>query len=180
MVFIILDLEATCWQTQLPNFRQEIIEIGAYKMDMFGKSNGSFVQFIKPVVHPFLSPYCKTLTNIKQSEIDKAKSFSVVIQKFLDWAEWPDEHCIFFAWGSVDKDLLIADLTLHKLDFNFLKDYVDVKDQYMRLKALSKPLSLLQTLEKEELIWKGQQHRALDDALNLTQLVYKYRDDWKY
>ncbi len=75
MNYIILDLEATCWKDRNNGKPNEIIEIGALKIDENGKTISEFSRFVKPKLNPTLSDFCMELTTIPQSEIDSASNF---------------------------------------------------------------------------------------------------------
>ena len=85
MNYIVYDLEATCWEGRPPNMAQETIEIGAIRINGYGEVTGSYNRFIKPVLHPYLSHFCKDLTSIDQVAINRAKQFPDVIDEFKDW-----------------------------------------------------------------------------------------------
>src|SRR5690349_9056901 len=87
MNFIILDLEATCWQGNAMDRRQEVIELAAYHVNGYGEWGEHFNAFVKPLDHPRLSAYCTELTGITQEMVDKARRFDVVIQRFQDWLD---------------------------------------------------------------------------------------------
>jgi inhibitor of KinA sporulation pathway (predicted exonuclease) len=75
MQHIVFDLEATCWEGNLMGREQEIIEIGAIRIDSFGRHLDLFQKFVKPVRHPSLSVYLRKLTGINQEDIDHAQPF---------------------------------------------------------------------------------------------------------
>jgi 3'-5' exoribonuclease 1 len=52
MIFIIFDLEATCWKDTFVPHRQEVIEVGAYSVNSFGEFLDTFQKFVKPVKSP--------------------------------------------------------------------------------------------------------------------------------
>jgi inhibitor of KinA sporulation pathway (predicted exonuclease) len=74
--FVIVDLEATCYdkedKTKPKNFDNEIIEIGAVKLDEKGNEIDRFSKFLKPKNHPVISKFCNELTTITQEDIDNA------------------------------------------------------------------------------------------------------------
>ncbi len=71
MRYVIVDLEATCWQTGTSQARQEIIEIGAVMLlSSEARSPSEFAEFVRPVVEPELSDFCIRLTGITQQEVD--------------------------------------------------------------------------------------------------------------
>lgn len=63
---IVLDLEATCdIDGRLPANEMEIIEIGAVILDARYQIVSEFQQFVKPIKHPVLSDFCRSLTHIR-------------------------------------------------------------------------------------------------------------------
>lgn len=177
MTKIIFDLEATCWEGKPKNFRQEIIEIGAYKIDEFGEVIDKFQQFIKPQVHPYLSSYCVKLTSITQKDVERAKIFPIVIENFISWID--EEHYSLLSWGTDDKELLYNDCILHKIETGWLKrKHVDLKEEYRRIKNRPEKISFSKALDIENITYIGTQHRAIYDAANLVNLYTKYIDMW--
>ena len=57
MNYILYDLEATCWLGRPPKGIQEIIEIGAVKVNEYGEVLGEYNKFVQPTVNKKLS--CK-------------------------------------------------------------------------------------------------------------------------
>ena len=181
MKYIIFDLEASCWQNTPKNFRQEIIEIGAYKLDDYGEILEQFQMFVRPVVHPILSSFCTNLTTIKQKEVDRAKGFLYVIDELYAWLDPDDEEYRFISWGINDKHLLMNDAELHKYDLNWLtQNYRDMKEAYNQIKKRNEPPGFMKALEMEGISFIGQQHRALNDAKHTVLLFLKQIDGWSF
>ncbi len=180
MNFIVYDLEATCWNGYKPNDTQEIIEIGAFCINNFGEIVKEFSAFVKPFVNPSLSAYCTELTTIQQVDVNRAKPFSVVVEDFIDWINIYEEDYILCSWGKFDKKMLINDCRLHEQETDWLKNHIDLKDQYRSLKNLKKAIGLKWALGKEEFDFEGTPHRAIDDAYNTAKIFVRYIDDWSY
>lgn len=180
MNFIVYDLEATCWEGSPPSQVQEIIEIGAYKLNPYGEVMDSFSRLVKPVIHPYLSYYCKTLTGIEQDDINRASSFVKVIDEFQEWIDIYDEEYLLCAWGKFDQRILIQDCKLHKLDYDWTAPYINVKEQYHDLKRLKRRWGLKKAVEFEGFEFTGDQHSALADAENLAKIFNQYRDEWRF
>lgn len=100
MNYIVFDLEATCWEND--RFKQnEIIEVGAVKMNDKLAIIEEFQAFIKPKVNPQLSDFCKKLTSISQADVDAAPYSPQVINIFHDWIG--EEEYVLCSWGVYDK-----------------------------------------------------------------------------
>lgn len=179
MNFIIFDLECTCWQHDPPGFVQEIIEIGAVKVNRYGEVSEKYDKFVKPVVFPVLSAFCKELTSITQENVNRAKTFPHVIETFRDWID-VDEEYLLCSWGNFDKKQLIHNAQYHGLEHTWMQEHINLKDQYKELKRYKNPAGLKKTVEKEGFEFEGIHHRGFDDAYNLAKVFIKYLDDWKY
>ena len=181
MNFIVFDLEATCWENPHHSQVQEIIEIGALKLDRYAEVIGEFGRFVKPVYHPSLSIFCKQLTSIEQEDVDSAKEFPEVIEEFIDWiGYYDDEEYLLCSWGFFDRKALVHDCELHQLDHDWTEHHISLKHQYRDLKGLRKPQGLRRTVLKEGFEFTGTHHRGFDDAVNLAKVFAKYRDVWQY
>lgn len=181
MHFIIYDLEATCWENRPREQTQEIIEIGAVLLNRYGEQLGTFNRFVRPILHPDLSFFCKNLTSIEQVNVDKANTFETVIEEFQDWAEVFYEDYRLCAWGGFDEKMLRQDCLLYDMDIEWLDNKcLNIKKQYQELRRLKQPWGLKKTVEKEGFEFTGIPHRAISDAENLTKVFLEYRDEWRY
>jgi len=178
MNYIIFDLEATCWLGRPPKGVQEIIEIGAYKLDDYGEVIGEFKGFVRPTVNPRLSGFCKKLTSISQEDVNRAGHFKDVIEPFMDWIEVYDEPYVLCSWGAMDRTMLLNDCRLHKLEEEWLDYFVNLKNQYYKFYDLKNPDSLKKALRREGLEFEGTQHRAIWDAHNLARIFKIHIDSW--
>lgn len=180
MNYIVYDLEATCWDGRPPGLEQETIEIGAIKLNRYGEVTGSYNRFIKPILNPFLSPFCKNLTTITQEDVDKALTFPSVINEFQDWLGlYDDDEYHLCSWGSFDRTMLIRDCELHRLEFDWLDAHINLKRQYHRMKRLHRPCGLRNAVKKEGFEFTGIPHRGISDAENLTKIFMKYLEEWE-
>ena len=181
MNFIIYDLEATCWDGFAPERTSEVIEIGAVRLNSFGEVTGDYNRFVQPILNPLLSHYCKDLTTIEQKDVDRAKKFNIVIEEFQDWLGlFEEEDYLLCAWGKYDKEMLTRDCLLHQVEIDWLEPHIDIKKQFQKIKKLNKPWGLKKTIDKEGFEFEGIPHRAISDAINLSKIFLKYRDEWMY
>jgi inhibitor of KinA sporulation pathway (predicted exonuclease) len=180
MNFIILDLEATCWQGNDMNRTQEIIELAAYSVNGYREWVDSFQRFIKPVQHPRLSTYCMELTTITQDQVSKAKIFEHVFPLFQEWLEGHDQPQLICTWGAKDMEIIKSECKAHDIDDTSLPDAINLKSQYADFQNLGKEVGLQKALEFTGIEFEGTPHRAIDDAYNTAQLFLHYLDQWRY
>jgi 3'-5' exoribonuclease 1 len=179
MNFIVFDLEATCWEDRLGR-PSEIIEIGAIKLNDYAEAKGTFDAFVKPIIHPFLSPFCIKLTSISQVEVNKAERFPQVVEEFQDWIEIFDEPYLLCSWGNFDKTQLIKDCELHGLETDWLEAHINLKEQYRQIRGMNKGCGLKRAVLQEGFEFEGTHHRGIDDAFNLAKVFGKLFDQWQY
>src|SRR5690349_5592775 len=179
MSYIIFDLKATCWEEhdKGPN---EIIEIGAVKIDKTRTVVSEFSSFIKPLKHPVLSDFCKRLTSIKQDDVDHAPGFNDVIGTFRNWISKGSEGYVLCSWGFYDKNQFESDCRIHGLDVSWLTRHVSLKHQYAKFRKLKRPTGMKNALDLEELKLEGTHHRGIDDARNIARIFIKHFDNWDF
>jgi len=181
MNYIIFDLEATCWEHPRPTYKQEVIEIGALMVDEYAHATAVFSEFIQPIFHPTLSPFCRELTSIEQKDVANAELFPEVIEAFQEWIGYfDDEEYILCSWGFFDKKIFINNCELHDIDDDWLDPHINLKQQYQKVKGLSRKIGLKRAVEKEGFEFSGTHHRGIDDAHNLAKIFGKYFDEWIY
>jgi 3'-5' exoribonuclease 1 len=178
--FVIFDLEATCYgngEESPDGFFNEIIEIGALKLDPDGNVVDKFSKFSKPKYFPKISKFCNELTTITQSDIDYSDDISIVLEEFMIWSI--DSH--YVSWGFYDKTQIIKDLIR-----NDLETYIErIEDNHSSLKHLhaqwnklkrNRGVGMNKALVMEGLELDGTHHRGIDDAINISKIFLKYRD----
>ena len=160
---------------------QEIIEIGAYKVNRYGEVLGTFSRFVRPVLHPNLSLFCRQLTTIDQVDINRARPFSEVVEDFQEWVGYfDDEEYLLCSWGSFDKKMLIQDSELHDLDPDWAERHINIRRQYHDLKNWRTYKGLKKVVKLEGYEFTGVYHRGISDAENLAKIFIKYIDEWQY
>lgn len=179
MNYIILDLEATCWRDRSLNNQNEIIEIGAVKINDRQETIGEFNAFIKPKLHPELSEFCTELTTIEQRDIDQADNFKTVITDFWNWIDI-DEDYLLCSWGFYDRSQFKKDCELNQLNTAWLKHHISLKHQYAEIKNLRRPMGMGGALRKENIPLEGTHHRGIDDAKNISKIFLANFESWKF
>jgi len=164
-----MDLEATCWEKKQADKDQEIIEIGAVKLNHHLEKVDEFNCFVRPVENPVLSNFCSDLTNITQRNIDQAEIFADVFPKFLKWIGKSSYYII--SWGQYDIKQIRIDCRKHSLKFpkKFRKKHINLKTQFAQDYRI-KPCGMAQALQMLKLPLKGRHHRGIDDARNLVEI----------
>lgn len=171
-LFLLVDLEATCWERLNVRDKNEIIEIGVCICDIEGNILGQYQSFVKPRINKNLSGFCKKLTGISQSNIDSSNILSYVILDIKKWAE--SNFCAdlkkikWCSWGTWDIGCIEKDCGRHGIDFPF-GDHICLKSLYEEFSGVS--CGLKEAVKREGHEWEGSEHRALDDAYNSQKIA---------
>ena len=170
MRYVVVDLEATCWEERGSPERMEIIEIGAVLlMSSRGPVEREFGSFVRPVESPLLSDFCTRLTSIRQQDVDGAATFSEVLPRFVDWIG--GEPFVLASWGAYDLEQLRRDCRRHGLALPAgFERHVNLKQEYARLHGVA-PMGMKRGLAREGIPLAGTHHRGLDDARNIAKLA---------
>ena len=170
MRYIVLDLEATCWEgVRSPDM--ETIEVGAVMLaSSQGPATSEFGAFVKPVVRPHLSDFCQELTSIRQEDVDGADPFPTVLRRLRAWiGSEPFSLC---SWGGYDLNQLRNDCRRHNLQLppTFERGHVNLKKEFARVFRV-KSCGMAKALEISGLSLEGTHHRGADDARNIARLA---------
>ncbi len=175
MNYIILDLEATCDERH--TIENEIIEIGAVKLNDNLEVVDEFQSFVRPILNPNLTDFCKKLTSINQSDIDNANVFNIVIEDFKGFIGTEYKLC---SWGFYDKTQFQKDCDLHKLDKGWIKNHISLKHQHQSFNNMRKGVGLSRALSMDKMTFEGIKHRGIDDSKNISKIFIKNFSKWKF
>ena len=170
MNYVVVDLEATCWQGSQVK-EMEIIEIGAVLLDGETFHEWSdFEQFVQPVTNPMLTDFCRQLTHIKQGQIDSAPHFEEAFGNFMEWiGDDPFKLC---SWGAFDYEIFNFELDRKAMVWppNFV-GYMNLKDLYARAYSTKPSIGLRLAMRKLGMPFEGRLHRGIDDARNIARVA---------
>ena len=127
MDFIIMDLEwNNTYARKTKGFINEIIEIGAVKLDENLNFKDKFSCLVRPQIGKKLRGSVKELTNITNEEVRSGEPFTKVFSSFRRWI---GSECVLLTWGDGDIRVLIDNYKyLNGIDtIPFLSYYADMQ-----------------------------------------------------
>ena len=186
MAFIIIDLEFNNLEgihkyypdlfTKYPSLENaeldnEIIEIGAIKLDNYMKPLNEFKAYIKPSAIPVLNPKISEITSITEKDLENGLSFQEGIEKL---SELIDEGDVICSWAKDDIIEIINNAVYYKYEnLDWLKNYLDLQEYSTKILGKKKSLSLKNALEDLKIkVDNSKLHDALNDAI-YTAEVFK-------
>lgn len=170
--FLVLDLEATCCdKASIKRHEMEIIEIGAVMMEAETlRITDEFQTFVKPVRNPILTPFCKTLTSITQTQVEQAPGYADAILLLQKWlSNYP--NAVFGSWGDYDYNQFKQDSKFHKVPFPISYPHINLKKLFSNTQGLSEPYGMAEALQLAGIKLEGTHHRGIDDAKNIGKLL---------
>ena len=85
----------------------EILEIGAVKVDANGIKQDSFQQLIRPIYYRRMNPYIQKIVPFTMDDLKLAPPFKTVVRSFFDWC---GENATLIAWSTNDTGVLEKNL----------------------------------------------------------------------
>ncbi len=170
--YLVLDLEATCCdQGTIYREQMEIIEIGAVMVEPKNLTIiDEFQTFIKPVRHPIITQFCKSLTSISQTQVDLAPTYPEAIALLKKWLSGYSNG-VFGSWGDYDRKQFQQDSNFHKVPFPIAYPHVNLKQLFTETQGLPKRYGMAKALQIVGLPLEGTHHRGIDDARNIAKLL---------
>lgn len=171
-MMLVIDLEATCDEGDgLPASDMEIIEIGAVWATPDGRILAEFQALVRPVLHPRLTPFCRQLTGITQSDVDGAPLFPEVAARLASFAEWHEASTSWGSWGKYDAKQLERDCARHGVENPLARlEHINLKRTFAKSRRI-KEVGMARALQMVGLPLDGSHHRGLDDARNIVKLL---------
>ncbi|HEY8911671.1 MAG TPA: 3'-5' exonuclease [Desulfosporosinus sp.] len=179
MNYIVFDLEFNMFfkfkegEFANPDLKNEIIQIGAVKLNEALETVSSFDLLIKPVLYKRMNPYVKRKTNIHTSHVTRGTPFLEAITRFKAWI---GEDAILCSWGHDD----ILALRQNCLFFGFnelsFDKFINIQQVYMNVGNLTKQPSLEGAVESLEIEKCSLFHDALSDASYTADIFKKIYD----
>ena len=133
LYYIIFDFEwNNAYSHAVHNFMNEIIEIGAVKLDEKLNIVDSFKQMITPTLTKKLSGRCKKLTGITNEELkENGIPFNKAFSEFARWSA--GDSNVFMSWSNSDLYVLSGNFLQHNgtCRVDFMHNYCDVQKYCM-------------------------------------------------
>lgn len=160
------------------DLENEIIEIGAVKVDKYMKPVSEIREYIKPSIFPVINPVVTEITKIDADILnEKGVTFEEAIGKLKDMFEEGDVLC---SWAKDDVvELIINAHHYNYTDLDWLKEYLDIQEYATKMLAHKKALGLKAALDELKIkVDETKLHDALNDAkytVEVFRRVYNSR-----
>lgn len=179
MNYIVFDLEFNMFfkfkegDLANPELKNEIIQIGAVKLNEALETVSTFDLIIKPVIYRRMNPYVKRKTNINTSRVGQGTPFGKAIESFHAWV---GDDSVLCSWGHDDILALRDNCLFFGFDAFPFNKFINIQQIYMTMGTLTKQPSLESAVESLEIEIGTPFHDALSDALYTADIFRKIYD----
>ena len=169
---LVVDVEATCWETKSPPDGQtsEIIQIGLCELSVEKQAILSTLDLIVKPEKSSVSEYCTKLTGLTQERVDKGITYaeaSEIIRKYSSkkrtWASFGDYDRYMFEKMSKEFNVL----------YPFGSKHINVKNLLALKHKLPREVGMPGALDKLKLKLVGRHHNGADDAKNIAEILMR-------
>lgn len=181
MVHIVIDLEMNPIRKNLREVRryllEEVIEIGAVKLDENYRQIGEFQCYVRPEYSEITSHITK-LTGITNETVADKKTFVEEFKNFFEWIGGWDMK--IYSWSSSDIKQLKTECAykMPKFDVRRMeRQWIDVQKEFDDRLGLHNNLALKYAVGAMNRNFEGTQHTALADATNAAAILALMQDD---
>lgn len=184
MKHVVVDLEMNPVSREFREVRrklnEEVIEIGAVRLDENFQQEAEFQCYVKPEYGP-IKKHITSLTGITQAMVADKKTYAAYFQDFVDWVG--EEETKIYSWSMSDIKQLRSECRYKLPDFDIgwlNARWVDLQQEFDDRLGLHNSLALKHALGAMDHKFEGTQHTALADAINTSAILTLMQDDAKF
>ena len=184
MKHVVVDLEMNPVSRDFREVRrklnEEVIEIGAVRLDENFQQEAEFQCYVKPEYGP-IKKHITSLTGITQAMVADKKPYAECFRAFVDWVG--EEETKIYSWSMSDIKQLRSECRykLPDFDLDWLNSrWVDLQQEFDDRLGLHNSLALKHALGAMDHKFEGTQHTALADAINTSAILTLMQDDAKF
>lgn len=179
--YVIIDLEMckvpSSVKKDLYPCRNEIIEIGAVKVNEKLEITDSFKTYVSPEFGA-LDDYIHNLTGINDSDLENAPKLQEAIDSLIKWLP---ENPVFVSWSDTDSYQMSREMYYKYIDIpefdKYFKEWEDCQEIFSEKMNSPKVYKLSDALIIAGLDYNENIHDALVDAQNTALLFIKMKTE---
>lgn len=153
----------------------EIIQIGAYKLNENFEITDSFARYVRPSFYKKINKNVLKITELDKEKIMEGDDF---IGAFEDFKNWCGRDFVFFTWGTDDISVMRQNISFYSLSSDWIKDWYNLQIIFAK-QIFSDTAQRALSVAMEHFGIDRSEDRHLHDALNdayYTSLVFQRLD----
>lgn len=169
---IVIDIEATCWENNIPPKGQQmdIIEIGICNLII---ESGEIIDKQSIYILPErseISSFCTNLTGITTNLVnEKGISFSLACKKIID--EYEPFGRVWGSYGEFDRSQLIKQCKDFDINYPLGLTHINIKSLLALKRKFRKGRGMKSALISIGETLEGKHHNGADDAYNTAKIL---------
>ncbi len=170
---IVVDLEATCWETREEQDRNysEVIEIGVCRLNaLTGEISDARSIMVKPMFSE-VSPFCTELTGHTQAAVDQGISLMRAMEILR--VDYGFKNKMWASYGNYDRNKLVDECERKNIERPLPPTHINISAlATLKLRA-NKRVGLGQACARFGLKFEGRQHSGKDDAVMAARVLWE-------
>jgi len=180
--YVVIDLEMCRVPKMLrpkdTNLYDEIIQIGAVRIDPSMQIADSFSSFVHPR-YGLIDEFIENLTGIRPAMVEDAPDLEKALEAFLNWLP---ENSVILSWSGTDKEQIQKELPIKGIELPGLEDcFENWEDCQLlfsdKIGAKKKIYKLSEALRIADIDFDEHEHDGLADAHNTALLFIKMQTE---
>jgi DNA polymerase III epsilon subunit-like protein/DNA-directed RNA polymerase subunit RPC12/RpoP len=157
-------------------YENEIIEIGAIKLDRAMKETGRFKTYVKPSIYKVLNPRVSEITGITEEKLKEGIGF---LEALNNLGEFAGQDSIICSWAKDDIAEIIRNSDYYNCsNIHWLNGYIDLQEYCTKILLEKKSISLIHALNRLRIKVKEEElHDALNDAYYTSEVFKRIYND---
>ncbi len=167
---LVIDVEATCWETTPPPGQQaEIIEIGYALLDVpLGEVRREGSLLVRPQ-RSRVSAFCTDLTTLTQAQVEEGIPFGEACRFLVEALD--SRAGAWASYGDYDRKQFVRQCASFEVPYPFGEAHLNVKSLFARAHGLRREVGMAAALRILERPLAGTHHRGGDDARNIAGIL---------
>lgn len=157
-------------------YENEIIEIGAIKLDRTMKETGRFKTYVKQNIYKVLNPRVSEITGITEEKLKEGIGF---LDALNDLGEFAGQDSIICSWAKDDIAEIIRNADYYNCSaIGWLSGYIDLQEYCTKILLEKKSISLIHALNRLRIkVKEDELHDALNDAYYTSEVFKRMYND---
>lgn len=167
---LVIDIEATCWEGELPNGQEnEIIEVGICTLDLATLERRERASYLVRPERSKVSEFCTRLTTLTQEQVDGGISFREVCSILKK--QYHSKERAWASYGDYDRSQFDRQCRASGIGYPFGPSHLNIKNLYALMNGLPNEIGMVDALKALSLPLEGTHHRGVDDAWNTAPIL---------
>ena len=166
--FLVIDVEATCFENEPQDFISDIIEIGITSIDLSIRRIIESESILVIPTQSNISEYCTKLTGITEDDIiNRGISFKEAML-YLN-KKYKLQKNMWGSWGKYDDRMFIKQCERENVQYFFNNLHLNIKALFVYKYGFSS--SIVKAMNFLQLPFEGRWHSGKDDSRNTARIL---------